>query len=239
MTNQPSATVTLAELTKSSIGGVENYRLTWDNFLLMTNYGQHETWVYLTTGQGLVIHQPLNKVLREFAIQNQYYSRYAVPYYEYLSHTCTIRGLVAGYNILVPSMGSNNPEVVYYMTKPLRDHIYLEQQQGMLLNYDQVKVVIPAYPKKFEKILKHADRVSHCQIKVLREMMRLFGIAEETVAVGNQYYEQEQDTQMVNELQEQIYGYLFNSFHELLYGEKLTAEQLKKLCEVLFLPWKR
>lgn len=248
MTNSPFETTapfaTIDELKQGKIHEVNQYRLTWDNFLLVTHYGERQSFVLLTNGLRLIINQPLRQVLRTFSADNHCYTRCTVPYYELLGEQKPIKAYVAGLNILVPSMGTQNAEVVYYISKRLKEHFYSTTEQGMSLTFEtetpqqRINIIVPAYENKFDKILNLADTISQMQLSEVREKCRRYGIEMPSDCFGNQYYEQAALTQTAWEIKRQIYGYVFNTFHEALYGERLGKKEMNRLMEMLFDTWR-
>lgn len=234
---------TIEKLKQGKIEKVDHYRLTWNNFLLITNYHDHETFILLTNGVRLVIKRPLKQVLRDFSQINHCYTRCSIPYYEILGERNPIKAYVAGRNLLVPSMGTNNAEVVYYMAKPLQTHYYSEQQEGMVLMFETdnhaFNILIPAYHNKFEKILAQADEISNMQLVEIREQVQRYGLETESNCYGNQYHQQAKLNEQVYEIKRHVYGYVFNTLHESLYGERLSDEAMKRLLDILFDTWKR
>lgn len=213
---------TIEELKSGKIAVVKQYRLTWENFLIMTRYGDEQTFVLLSNGDRLIIDQPLKNALRKFSAVNHCYSRCSVPYYELLGEHHLIRAFVAGRNLLVPSMGTRNAEMVYYMAKPLKDHYFTKDQQGMILAFEtpqlQINVRVPAYPKKFDKILAQANEISQMHLVELHETEHRYGIDQNCGCYGNQDYEAAQLTAKAFEIKRHVYGYVLNTLHERLYG---------------------
>lgn len=234
---------TIEQLKKGKIEKVDHYRLTWDNFLLITKYQERQTFILLTNGFRLVINKPIKQVLRDFSCINQCYTRCNIPYYEMLGERNPIKAYVAGYNILVPSMGINNEEVVYYMAKPMKMHYYSEEQQGMMLMFEtdkhEINVMVPAYANKFEKILAQADQISHMHLAELREKLIRYGMRDECTCFVNKYHQHSELTKQVYEIKRHVYGYVLDTLHENLYGEHLSDTQMKRLLDVLFDTWKR
>ncbi|WP_295731041.1 hypothetical protein [uncultured Limosilactobacillus sp.] len=234
---------TIEELKSGKIEVVTQYRLTWKNFLIITRYGEEQTFVLLSNGERVIIDQPLKVAMREFSTVNHCYSRCSVPYYELLGEHHPIRAYVAGRNLLVPSMGTQNAEMVYYMVKPMTDHYFTKDQQGMILAFETpqlcVNVRVPAYQKKFEKILHQANAISQMHLTELHETVHRYGLEQECGCYGNQDYEQAQLTARAFEIKRHVYGYVLNTLHERLYGERLSDEAMQHLLEVLFDTFKR
>lgn len=240
---QTATFATIEELKQGDIQMVNQYRLTWDNFLLITHYNDDQTFVLLSSGVRLIINRSLRQVLRDFSAVNHCYRRCSVPYYEMLGERHPIRAYVAGRNLLVPSMGTNNAEVVYYMAKPLKMHCYSHNEQGMLLMFEtvdhRINVLVPAYEKKFDKILDQADEISHLHLLEVHEKSHRYGTSRGCGCYGNQYYELSALTKQVWKIKQHVYGYVFNTLHEALYGERLSDQEMKRLLDILFDTWRQ
>ena len=80
----------------------------------------------------------------------------------------------------MPSMGTNNAEVVYYIAKPMKMHYFSELQQGMMLMFDiskfAINVLVSAYANKFQKILAQADEILHMHLLELSEKLLRYGM---------------------------------------------------------------
>ncbi|HJA47177.1 MAG TPA: hypothetical protein H9792_05345 [Candidatus Limosilactobacillus excrementigallinarum] len=234
---------TINELKQGPVTLTGYYQLTWDNFLLITHYDERQTFVLLQDGRRLVIDKPLKQALKDFSTINHCYQRCTIPYYDILGEKHPIRAFVAGKNLLVPSMGIQNSEVVYYMAKPLKGHYYLDDQQEMMLLFEMdqesLNISVPAYQRKFDKILQQADAISQMHLVELHEMEHRYGIERDCACYGNQYYERAELTAKAFEIKRHVYGYVLNSLHERLYGERLSEEGMERLLEVLFDTFKR
>lgn len=225
--------ITIEELKSERITVTDHYQLTWENCLLITRYGEEQTFVLLTNGQRLVIDQPLHETITDFSHLNDCFTRCLEPYYGLLAEKVTIKALVAGHNSLVPSMGLKNPAVVHYQTSRLKAHSYSKEKQAMLLHFEVKEhcyyVWVPAYEKKFDKILRQADQVSHYQLIEMRDRTIRYGISENNSPIGNHYYEQAEIRQIAKMVKDARYRWFCNQLHLKAYGEPLNDEHWKHI----------
>lgn len=234
---------TIEQLKTGRIEQVDHYQLTWNNFLLLTKYQEYKTFILLNNGYRLLINRSIKQVLRDFSHTNHCYARCNIPYYEMLGERNPIKSYVAGRNRLVPSMGTNNAEVVYYMAKPMKMHYYSELQQGMMLMFETSKfainVLVPAYANKFQKILAQADEISHMHLLELREKLLRYGMEEECNCLVNEYFLHSELTKKAYEIKRHVYSYVLNTLYESLYGERMGDQEMRRLLDILFDTWKR
>ena len=203
--------VTIEQLKTGRIEQVDHYQLTWNNFLLLTKYQENKIFILLNNGFRLVINRSIKQVLRDFSHTNHCYARCNIPYYEMLGERNPIKSYVAGRNRLVPSMGTNNAEVVYYMAKPMKMNYYSAQQQG----------------------------ISHMHLLELREKLLRYGMEEECNCLVNEYFLHSELTKKAYEIKRHVYGYVLNTLYESLYGERMGDQEMRRLLDILFDTWKR
>lgn len=157
----------------------DGFRPTWDNAILMTAYDERRTFVLTWDGRQLVLRQPLHDVLSRFARDNDVmeYERQAI--YD-LVGARKGRGYVAGHHRLVPTQGTTNNNVVYYMAHRLADDCACRNNQLVLASFRGHKRVFRVYLdtslKTFERLLESANEVATYQLDALEWLLHNYGL---------------------------------------------------------------
>lgn len=152
----------------------------WDNTILMTAYDRERTLILTCDGRCLVLPRKLHEVLEQFAKDNDVadYERQAL--YEMIG-VHKGRGYIAGNNRLVPTHGTTNTNVVYYMARYLADKHEVDDQvvasfQG---HEEQIfRVVIDTGYQTFMNLLLAADEAAKLQLDILDWMMHNYGVKQ-------------------------------------------------------------
>lgn len=155
-----------------------SFQPSWKNTILMTAYGKERTLVLARDGRCLLLPQPLQKVLDQFASDNGIadYERQAL--YDWIG-VHKGRGYIAGDNRLVPTHGTTNPAVVYYMAYYLY-HTYEAGGRVIASFHGRKKrnfqVIIDTGYKTFVRLLQAADDAAKLQLDILAWQMHSYGV---------------------------------------------------------------
>ncbi len=153
------------------------FRPNWDNTILMTAYDPSRTFVLTWDGRHLLIDQPLREVLSRFADDNDIaeYERQAL--YD-LVGVRKGRGYVAGHHRLVPTHGTTNADVVYYMAHHLAGDVLQDDQVVASFRGRKrvFRVQIDTSITTFEGLLEAANQVAECQLAGLDWIMHNYGV---------------------------------------------------------------
>lgn len=239
---QRSSIKRIKDLQNQELEVLDHFNLEWDNLFLISNYGDNQTFVVPSDGQCFILNQKLRHVINDFAVNNLCYRRCTDPIYELIQESLcdqiTIKGFVAGYNRLLPSMGWKNPDVVFYMAKYVNSHYFVEKKQEMILRFSSddccLNVSVPASRNKFERILAHADQVSDCQFNEIHEKMHRYDFPHECTKLANPHYLQSELNKMSLQLIRQRYLSVIRRAHQRTYGEDPDPEFLRNLEKELF-----
>lgn len=152
----------------------------WDNTILMTAYDKDRTLIFTWDGRCLVLPRPLQAVLDQFACDNDIadYERQAI--YDMIG-VHKGRGYIAGNNRLVPTHGTTNAAVVYYMARYLVDkHEVAGQVVASFQGYGEqiFRIVIDTGYQTFMNLLLAADRAARLQLDILDWMMHNYGVKQ-------------------------------------------------------------
>ena len=90
------------------------------------------------------------------------------------------RGYIAGHHRLVPTHGTTNANVVYYMAHWLDDNGTLTDDHLLIASFHGRKriyrVCIDTSLKTFDRLLKAANQVAACQLDGLDWLMHNYGV---------------------------------------------------------------
>ena len=151
----------------------------WDNTILMTVYDAERTFLLTRDGRNLLLTQPLRDVLHCFARDNDIdeYERQAI-YKMVGAHKG--RGYIAGHHRLVPTHGTTNANVVYYMAHWLDGNGTSANGQLMIASFHGRKriyrISIDTSLKTFDRLLKAANQAASCQLDGLDWLMYNYGV---------------------------------------------------------------
>lgn len=232
----------IKDLKNQELEVLNHFNLHWDNLFLLSNYGDTQTLVVLSNGQTFVLNQKLRQVINDFAANNLCYCRCIDPIYdliqESLCYQITIKGLIAGHNRLLPSMGWKNPDVVFYTAKYVKSHYFVDKEQAMILKFESadccLNVSVPASRNKFERILAHADQVSDIQFNEIHEKMHRYDHPHECTKVANPHYLESRLNKMSFQIACRRYERICTDTFLMTYGDKPEPEFLRNLKKVLF-----
>lgn len=183
-------TIDLTEMPQVRIDEETNaFRPSWDNAILMTAYDAVRTFILTWDGRRLVLGQPLHEVLHQFAQDNDIaeYERQAL--YD-LVGVRKGRGYVAGHHRLVPTHGTTNANVVYYMAHHLAgDTLQDDQVVASFRGRKRIfRVQIDTSVKTFEHLLEAANQVAECQLAGLDWLMHNYGVKKIPKRESVRYY---------------------------------------------------
>lgn len=163
----------------------------WGNTILMTAYDDERTFVLTRDGRNLLLKRPLREVLSRFALDND------VPWYERqaiydLTGARKGRGYIAGHHRLVPTHGTTNANVVYYMAHWLDEEGIAVHDGKLIVSFHGRKrifrVWIDTSLKTFNRLLKAANEVAEYQLDEMVWMMHNYGIKESDKKESVRYY---------------------------------------------------
>lgn len=228
---------TIEELKSGELTVVDHYQLNWENCLLITRYQDQQTFVLLADGLRIVIDKPFREVLADFGRENCCFRRCIEPYYDMLYKSVQIKAMVLGENLLVPSMGFKNNDVVYYMSRYVESHSFSKKRQAMLLNFAihdfRCHIWVPAYPNKFENILTTADYVSHLQIKVVESTKLIHGFPQDADHKDNFFHARSKLLKGFSAIIYKTVEWALDQFLEEKFGIRCTDEDRESLRLIL------
>lgn len=156
------------------------FRPNWDNIILMTAYDKKRTFILTWDGRYLVLPRPLGTVLEQFAQDNDIadYERQAL--YDMIG-VYKGRGYIAGHNRLVPTCGTTNDSVVYYVARRLAGREAIEDGQMVEASFrgrkhQLFRVVIDTSYKTFMNLLEATDEVAGVQLDILEWRMHSYRV---------------------------------------------------------------
>ncbi|MBD5091444.1 MAG: hypothetical protein HDT49_07145 [Lactobacillus sp.] len=230
-------TIDMSMLDKLKIDGeVANYLVQWDNTLLLTAYDQNRTFVLTIDGEQLLIRERLKDVLSRFAQANLIYE------YEMEVHFAKVGwGYVAGHHRLVPTCGSSNEQVIYYMVHLMEGASELESDKRveMIMNGrkgDKYHVQIATSERTFRRIVSAADEVAHDQLSLFEYWMyRLGKLKREGLkwTYFGDYCVYTKLRKLALDLFICTVLHILNKAHKKVYGEETPAELVKEVKRVI------
>lgn len=155
-----------------------SFQPSWDNTILMTAYNKERTFIFTQDGRCLVLPRSLREVLDQFACDNDIadYERQAI--YDMIG-VRKGRGYIAGNNRLVPTCGTTNTDVIYYMARYLVDkHEVDGQVVASFQGHEEhiFRIVIDTGYQTFMNILLAADEAAKLQLDILDWLMHNYGV---------------------------------------------------------------
>lgn len=158
-----------------------SFQPSWDNTILMTAYGRERTFILTWDDRCLVLPRSLREVLEQFARDNDIAEFECQALYDMID-VHKGRGYIAGHNRLVPTCGTSNDQVVYYVAKRLFDKRATEDGQTMASfrgwKRQIFRVKIDTGYKTFMNLLQAADDAAKLQLDALEWRMHSFGIKQ-------------------------------------------------------------
>lgn len=163
----------------------------WGNTILMTAYDDGRTFVLTRDGRNLLLKRPLREVLSRFALDND------VPWYERqaiydMTGARKGRGYIAGHHRLVPTHGTTNANVVYYMAHWLDEEGIAVHDHQLIVSFHGCKrifrVRIDTSFKTFNRLLKVANEAATFQLDEIDWIRHNYGIDEIDKKESVRYY---------------------------------------------------
>ncbi len=156
-----------------------SFQPSWDNTILMTAYDRERTFILTWDGRYLVLPRTLREVLEQFARDNDIAEFECQALYDMIG-VHKGRGYIAGNNRLVPTCGTSNGQVVYYVAKRLFDKRATEDGQTMASFRGRkrqiFRIKIDTGYKTFMNLLQAADDAAKLQLNALEWRMHSLGV---------------------------------------------------------------
>lgn len=164
---QTAQVIDLRDLAKLTIDEVvTTFQPRWENILIMAIYPGKQTLIITTSGDSLLLKQPLKELLATFARENVIYQHRMQTLYHRVG--CNTRGYIAGHQRLVPACGVGNSRVAYYMVHRLDHAAALPQDGGVVLvmkgEQQTFHILIDVCHRRFRTILDASDEVAEIQL---------------------------------------------------------------------------
>ena len=216
--------IDMSMLDKLKIDGeVANYLVQWDNTLLLTAYDQNRTFVLTVDGEQLLIRERLKDVLSRFKVG------------------CQTRGYVAGHHRLVPTCGSSNEQVIYYMVHLMEDANELESDKRIEMimtgrEGDKYHVQIATSERTFRRIVSAADEVANDQLSLFEYWMYRLGKVKREIferTYFGDYCVYTKLRKLALDLFIRTVLHILNKAHKKVYGEETPAELVKEVKRVI------
>ncbi len=207
--------IDMSMLDKLKIDGeVANYLVQWDNTLLLTAYDQNRTFVLTIDGE-LEVH--------------------------FAKVGCQTRGYVAGHHRLVPTCGSSNEQVIYYMVHLMEDASELESDKRveMIMNGregDKYHIQIATSERTFRRIVSAADEVAKEQLSLFEYWMYRLGKVKREIferTYFGDYCVYTKLRKLALDLFIRTVLHILNKAHKKVYGEETPAELVKEVKRVI------
>lgn len=233
-------TIDMQMLNKLKIDGeVANYQVQWDNTLLLTAYDQHRTFVLTVDGEQLLIRERLRDVLSRFARENLIYDYQMEAQFDRVG--CQTRGYVAGHYRLMPTCGSSNEQVVYYMVHLLENAKELENDKRikMIMNgrqTDKYHIQVATSERTFRRIVKAADKVANVQLSLFEYTSYQIGKMEKEKTKRTYFGDYCVHTKLRDlalNISIRTILHILNKAHKKVYGEEMPAELVKEVKRVI------
>lgn len=228
--------VSFKDLKQKPTVTVSNYDLNWDNVLLLSPVGSR-TFAFLSDGECIYIDKPIKAVLNEFSEKNGCYRQMTVPLYSYYKVNRPTKSLISGNNVLVPNLGSCNPDLVYYMVKPLVSKHYDDTCQELVLKYmvngNYLYIGIPAYKNRTLKILKLAEKISRMHIRLTYARLVLYKIQHDPANFSHVTACEKDLIQLFKDVRKEEVHFLIKNAYNKVYGDEPDEEFLKAIDEGL------
>lgn len=185
-------TIDLAKILKLPIDEETNaFHPSWDNAILLTAYDGSRTFVLTRDGRNLLLTLPLRDVLNRFAQENDVakYERQAL--YD-LVGARKGRGYIAGHHRLVPTHGTTNANVVYYMAHLLDEEGISANEQQLVISFHGRKQIFRVHVdtslQTFNRLLKAANEAADYQLDELDWLMHNYGVKKIPKRESVRYY---------------------------------------------------
>ena len=233
-------TIDMSMLDKLKIDGeVANYLVQWDNTLLLTAYDQNRTFVLTADGEQLLIRERLKDVLSRFAQANLIYEYEMEVHFAKVG--CQTRGYVAGHHRLVPTCGSSNEQVIYYMVHLMEDASELESDKRVEMimtgrEGDKYHVQIATSERTFRRIVSAADEVAKEQLSLFEYWMYRLGKVKREIferTYFGDYCVYTKLRKLALDLFIRTVLHILNKAHKKVYGEETPAELVKEVKRVI------
>lgn len=145
---------------------IENFQVRWDNTILITAYDAQRTFILTHDGHRLLLRNSLKEVLKQFREDNDVSMFKVGAAYRRINHSKG-RGYICGRWLLVPTHGTTNANVAYYMAHFLKYHCWCKQRDRVMCRFEcpefNCDVYVDTSLASFDKIINAADQVSDRQ----------------------------------------------------------------------------
>lgn len=226
---------TLADLQKHIDCRLPKANLGWDDCLLLTNYGENQTFVLMADGSHVLIDQSLRESINAFARFNECYQSNSCPSLALFGHQ--VRGIIAGMNRLLPTSGVHNPHLVYYMARFLAGYVYLPKSGEVCLHllnaHVNCRITVPAYRDTFAKILNDADDLSSMQLGVLHHLMHCYAYQHECTRLTNHYHRTRRMREQAARWEKEKLLWIVNEAYKTCYGQAVEEAMRSELIAVM------
>ncbi len=156
-----------------------SFQPSWDNTILITAYDKERTFILTRDNRCMVLPRSLREVLEQFARDNDIAEFECQALYDMIG-VHKGRGYIAGHNRLVPTCGTSNGRVVYYVAKRLFDKRATEDGQTVASfrgrKHQIFRVKIDTGYKTFINLLQAADDAAKLQLNALEWRMHSLGV---------------------------------------------------------------
>lgn len=209
----------------------ENYRLNWQQILLVTANPKaptKETLVLTNCGCLLQVRTPLRVMIKEFANQQRLDDNRNRAYYQVCSLEHQTRSAVAGRYRMVPTCSPRNDQVCWVMAHNLDS--WHKHARGTLLIFaseeqpnHQLQVLVDASAQKLKTNLTAADVVSAFQLRMMDYDLFLMGSSVTTLKAdefGKLSMLRQQRDAFECIYEQRVFDYYYRS----AYGEGLAEE---------------
>lgn len=154
---------------------------------------------------------------------------------------CQTRGYVAGHHRLVPTCGSSNEQVIYYMVHLMEDASELESDKRveMIMNGregDKYHIQIATSERTFRRIVSAADEVAKEQLSLFEYWMYRLGKVKREIferTYFGDYCVYTKLRKLALDLFIRTVLHILNKAHKKVYGEETPAELVKEVKRVI------
>lgn len=208
------------------------FTIDWENVLALTKYHTNQTAILKTTGEKLVLNQPLRETLQKFALDHGIFHYEMQALYGMVNERTL--GYIAGPHQLIPSCGAGNDRVVYCMAHHLQEAHRCPN--GVILefvvsNRTHYLVVDTSYCT-FRRMMTAGDQVTNLQVSVLNWLLHDYGIEkfpnrERTYYALNNWWQTYRNVQAVR-----CKALISQSFKRV-YGEEVDPDLLAAIDRLM------
>ncbi len=171
-------------------GEIKNFQVRWDNTILITAYDAQRTFILTDDGHRLLLRSPLRVVLKRFCEDNDISPFKIAATYRRINHSKG-RGYICGRWLLVPTHGTTNANVAFYMAHFLKYHCWCKERDRVMCKFEclhySCDVYVDTSLASFDKIINAADRVSYRQKVALIAQCNNYNLTD--IPVLTDYYD--------------------------------------------------